>query len=899
MEYTIVTYGGAEILDKIFNAIAILFKNGSIKNLMVISASIGFLMAITKAFFSASYEYLILRFFFPILVCSSLLAIKTCTVHIEDRITKINRTVDNVPFFLAKFSEIISSLGYKTTLAIEKVMNLPGDTNYDGTGMVFGSENSLEMERYEITNPDFKKNLNAFSKQCIMYDLQFGKYGIDDLYKTDDIWQFLKNNTSPVRMIKFFNVKDKKSKDPSRSYQTCQKSLELMEPFFKKEKDYLAKQEFLKNIPNVFKALTGIQKGAKELIGQQIMGNYLNGKFGRGLAQDLAYAQQKKTYHILGGLASKSILTFRAVLEALIYASIIFIIPLVLLPGGVKYLSQWAFLVVWIQLWPPFFVILNYIMQITAQSWSAPIIANCSGLSYFANIGLQNLQQDIYAVAGYLQASIPFISYAIVKGGAGSFVHMAGSLMTPGHTAASSAAAEETRGNFSLASTSFGQMSYNNTSAFQSNTAPSQTSGFVSVNSGTHSTVFGRDGGIVHNTQLSHLREDLFNDQTMSNQMQGSLSRAESFAESTNQQYSEGLSANSKHLADLSRHMSNGENYNSNFSQREALSYQESGRYMDNLTDNLAKNHGISKSEAYHAMVGGDNWIFGGGYRTDGGEQHLSSEVQQITSGEEFAKHYSKMSDFAQNHSGSFLSDEGVRIAESYNHSFDTMQSSQEAQSSALSNLNEIRESASWMQSDSRSFRENLSQEFVEWGSANLGGGYNQFRDMELHDRGSMHSLRDQFLSEKYPVSKEMSLNGFVDPQTSFNDANVKSVENSEVAHQYGNFQSQTGLSPGNVFNQIHGLNTQRASFDHVGTHIREIDDHIQTNSGQMQQDFSDKNNSSRVLDIAKQPMKRGLDTAVDLEKYMHSKLSGDNSTDEIPGWIEETRSSWSGWLGG
>jgi len=183
MNCTIITYGGAEILNHIFNAIAVLFKNGFVNNLMIISASIGFLLAVSKAFFSNSFEYLTLRFFLPLFLFASLLSLKTSTVKIEDRLTNQWYTVSGVPFILAKFSEVTSSIGYRLSCALETTMHTPDDTSYNATGMIFGADHALQMERYEITNPDFKRNLNSFAKQCIMYDLQIGKYSINDTTK--------------------------------------------------------------------------------------------------------------------------------------------------------------------------------------------------------------------------------------------------------------------------------------------------------------------------------------------------------------------------------------------------------------------------------------------------------------------------------------------------------------------------------------------------------------------------------------------------------------------------------------------------------------------------------------------------------------------------------------------
>lgn len=119
---TIVTYGGGEILQKMFQAISMLFnggKGGLIQPVMVICASLGGVYAFSKAFFGSVGQSLLLGYFFPLIAITSLLTIPSTTVHIEDilktnRMEGVNQTsfysVDHVPWLLAKFSETVSTI---------------------------------------------------------------------------------------------------------------------------------------------------------------------------------------------------------------------------------------------------------------------------------------------------------------------------------------------------------------------------------------------------------------------------------------------------------------------------------------------------------------------------------------------------------------------------------------------------------------------------------------------------------------------------------------------------------------------------------------------------------------------------------------------------------------------
>ena len=69
------------------------------------------LLVISKALFSGSLESILSRYFLPIVAIAGLVMIPTADVHIEDVIKNRSYKVSHVPLFLAKFSELLSSIG--------------------------------------------------------------------------------------------------------------------------------------------------------------------------------------------------------------------------------------------------------------------------------------------------------------------------------------------------------------------------------------------------------------------------------------------------------------------------------------------------------------------------------------------------------------------------------------------------------------------------------------------------------------------------------------------------------------------------------------------------------------------------------------------------------------------
>src|SRR5262249_46806958 len=119
-----------------------------------------------------------------------------------------------------------------------------------------------------------------------------------------------------------------------------------------------ARQELLKYLPISYRFLSGLSKSADQILKQQMMiysvvdgieqksvalGNAPN------FAARRAYLQQRSTYETLGAMASESLMTMKAVLEGIVYASFIFLVPLAMLPFGVKILLFWLQTLLWLQ----------------------------------------------------------------------------------------------------------------------------------------------------------------------------------------------------------------------------------------------------------------------------------------------------------------------------------------------------------------------------------------------------------------------------------------------------------------------------------------------------------------------------------------------------------------------
>lgn len=790
MDLTVYTYGGGEILRMIFNAIASITKGGLFNSLMVIFASFGAFWVVVTTFFSGKIEAIILQFFFPALLVSSLLMLPKTTVHIEDAFVKIPYKVDNVPWLLGFPVQLISSLGYKITDAIETSMHLPNDIQYNKTGMIFGSETALDMKKFRITNPILEQNLKHFAKQCVFYDLALRKYSLDDLKKTGDLWGFLSENTSIVRMIPYTDPQNTKIV----TYKTCKNAIGEMKPIFEAEKNYYALQDIGKNLPLTYQALTSFKKEKEELISQQLVMNYLDGELGsENFAKSRAYMQQKSTYQILGSLASSSLVTMRAILEAIIYASVIFIIPLSVLPGGFKYIYNWAWMLIWIQLWPPFYAIANYILQIIAQQKAAVIFSSLKetqqGLSFFTNAGLANLYDDMFAMSGYLMTMVPFLSYAMVKGGINSIIHMAGSLMSPSQSAAGSAAAEQVSGNYNFGNSTFGQTTYDNTSAMQHNLAPSLSSGHFTDNHGGMTTQY-TDEGVFVSQNNSKFRFDASSDNAITESVQMAYQDSVSFAETKQKSYSESLASQGRWMSDLSSHLSQSQNFSEGISSREAMDFQESTRYVTNKVESLAQQHGVSFNEAYQATLGGSVLLAGANKQMSDSESAFYTDAINLGQSEDFATNHQKVIDFAKTQAQTDLSDEGIRLADGFSRSVDESRSSQEQFSAAYHRSQQLSETNSWVEHNAHVLKESLNQDLFNWATCKL--GYDEAKDILAYGN---HRQKTELFNEYIASDSFMNVVSEHSFEKSYENHSINSLNKEyELDNLYSHSTEQAAL---------------------------------------------------------------------------------------------------------
>jgi conjugal transfer mating pair stabilization protein TraG len=186
-----------------------------------------------------------------------------------------------------------------------------------------------------------------------------------------------------------------------------------------------------------------------------------------------AVAQQNATWLNYGKVAEQALPVFRNVVEAVTYAMFPLFVLLLLLTSGRETMlafKGYAAVLIWIQLWPPLYAILNYMASIYAAydlAAAADLGTGTKALALQTASTIYSRAISGEAVVGYLAISIPFIAWAALKRMENFGTALVGGLsglqaMISGGTSAS------TVGNVSMGNVGMDQMQLapNRTSAF-------------------------------------------------------------------------------------------------------------------------------------------------------------------------------------------------------------------------------------------------------------------------------------------------------------------------------------------------------------------------------------------------------------------------------------------------
>ena len=491
-------------------------------------------------------------------------------------------------------------------------------------------------------------------------------------------------------------------------------------------------------------------------------------------------------------MAGETLPIMKAVLEAIVYAFFLFVIPLSLLPSGYKFLMTWGQSLLWLQMWAPLYAVLNYIMTMAARSKTldALSLSNEAGVTIASSVGISNMNADITAMAGYLAMSIPFLSLALVKG-VGSFVHMASHLGNVSQGAASMAAGEVTSGNLSFGNVSQGNSQISNSSMLNHSNASSFKGASAHIQDGRSEITTMADGSQVLNVGSSNLPISLNVAESQSAQLSQMASQSEQKAMNLNESSAQNLSNSARSAVTLSETLSSLKSSGDSATLGISTEQSEAIHHGANLVKDFSKQNQIDAGKSAQMLAnasigsGKGRGLFGGsvgiGGEINAKEQELHSKAQKFAEDHNYQEAIRESANASKQISHSLSDESARRLAEETSGSYEKGMSQRNEASKSFRQAEDYTNQANFTKANSSTINANHNQQFGDWlanqQADNSNGG-------TIGARGASHIIAAKPEEAMAYAQRYMAEKGLTPTNTVSSGSGLRSSYDKEQAHQ-------------------------------------------------------------------------------------------------------------------
>lgn len=820
--YELIVIGGGEYYVDVFNGLAMLINSESYLGIVKIALSLAFMMAILNSALSGSLNESV-KWFITTFILTQLLLYPKATIHITDKTnpTIQGAKIDNVPFVIAYGASTASKIGYSLTKQFEAVYSLPDDLKYSQNGMIFGVNLLKALQNVQISNANLANSINSFIQNCIFFDLEYGIYSFEDLKKSDDIWSLIKAKQVENR---FFTYTDSTSKT---TYPTCKQGASNLDNDWQNEYN---NPEILKNIsffsakPNLTKTILSqatpllneyffdLSKASNQMLQQAMMINAINTATENYEAENQiqtyqdarATLQAKSTYQTMGNQAGMWIPILKIVIEIVFYGAFPLVILVAMIPNLTASVLRGYFITFfWLSSWGPIYAILHRIIMGHGKTYTLSLTKGI-GLTLSNQPALDQIMNNISAMAGYMSIFVPMLAFGIARGGASVMSSMTTSFMAGVQGAVANASQEGVTGNLS-----FGNVGLNQRQS-HSGVAITNDAGQVvhHHNDGTNS---------IDNSQVeSRLGIDVRGSNRIENALTNQINNEQSLAQTKSIQASQTKAHGFEMMINNHRSIENSEGFEKSFSAEEKSSFNK----INNAVSDFAQERGISreKSAELFGSIGiegskGFN-ILGFGLNGQMSGKKSSSDQENFKEALNFSNQRSLSKDFANVESAvnsnrlNYTDSKGESINQTFNNANSLIKESGQH----YENAQRYSEQQQYVKSHSAEIDRNYNQEL--WGELVDKYGVHQASEItnpSNQNKAIFNDEIDKFMENKIvkitksdsPDFNEQYKNNEINIQKSFNSNQVKgydfvtqkSVDNSNLAQEVPNKISATDKS--------------------------------------------------------------------------------------------------------
>ncbi len=631
--WEIYAYQNSDSLFGVFNAAAAIHASNDYRSAVAAVAFCGFVSALI-AYAFAPEKLQGWKWLGSVVLVFAVLIVPKVTVGIVDKTGgSAVKVVDNVPFGVAVLGSLTSTIGHTLTGLFETAFQvipgpgaLPSELSYQQNGLMFGNRLIRETGNVVFPDPGFRTDLINFIHNCTTYDLVDGTLDPTTFSSSGDVWPLMAT-PNPARFSTLTVA-------TGISIDTCPNvylSLDRRLPAqITRIQGRLAfqlnptlpgaaaaaviagqvQQAYFKNsIANAASTAADIIRQNAVLNAIEDTGKIVGQKVNDPAAMMLAVgraqavAQQNASWLNYGKVAEQALPVFRNVVEAITYALFPLFVLLLLLTSGRETMMAfkgYAAILIWIQLWPPLYAILNYMASIYAAydlAAAADLGTGTKALALQTASTIYSRAISGEAVVGYLAISVPFIAWAALKGMQNMGTALVGGLSGLQGTL-SGATGGAAAGNVSMGNVGMDQMQL----------APNRTSAFMSSQQNDLSGNTFSSNALTGRTAASLLRNQGFASRVVSMRVsEQDVTEASHQAEAAR---SEAVSAGQQRAATLTEAFTRGVtkmHSARNTKGTASSSFEQLGESLNNLdqiAQSVSQRTGLSQSQVAHIAFG-------------------------------------------------------------------------------------------------------------------------------------------------------------------------------------------------------------------------------------------------------------------------------------------------------
>ena len=826
--WEVITYGDANVLRNIFNAVAAITNSGEFKTLLQTAGILASVMIATKSLKSG---YDLTKEFAKVMITvafitTTLLGVKQ-PVKIVDKINPSNTTVvGNVPFGIAFFASATSKIGYVLAHTFEFTLSIPGDRKYEKNGLLFGSKLLNDLALYEVVDHDLRRSLGDYGYQCIVQGAALGFVSWDELKTTDDIWTLAKTKLS--QRSRHFSYWEKTAGGRvSRSLKTCKEGATIFtgkwakitsdaatyygKRRYPKMTNAAAKAQLLSDMPTLYNSVLNISKSATEQMRQAMLISAIQS--GGGARSTSKKTQEDylanrititEAYKNAGfwEMAERKLIFMFTVLSGILYVSFPLILVLILVIGG-GILKNYLSTLMAIQFLPIYWSMIN-LYSVGKENDILRSVAP-DGLTYATQPQFVLSHLELSSTASQMAFGALPMLIVLFKGiqGLSSYAH---SSAMNGLSTAQNIAGEMGSGNLQMGNTSFENRSAFNESQLQQSLGGS----FNNVSSATNTSGGNRMTGANGISALNSLQDS----------GQYNIQVRDDISTQAQQMLSNTQTAMSSQGTDFLNSVTSGSSFSKGFGNSWSADERQAANTTLAQAEKIGESLGMTGQQVISMSASGGFKAFGmgatGEFRTQNDRQEAISKGWDQTQSEDFQKGLAAIKSATQSENASLTDSKAEDLRQSY--------------SASLQRSEQLQDMISNAESSNFSTGQNLMGAFRDW----------------YQDEGYTTAQVEGNSANAIATQRDLLKQFEKDYADSYIGSRIQQPDVSSVYQSHANdVASRTALTTTNVDNQVGQLQNQ----------VQESRQSMEMKINNMQRDSVDTGRANKLEESVKGPL--------------------------------------------